>query len=1526
MLGREDGESQKFLEEVLDAIEQREARLLVWGLVDGRLSRDEIEAVIDPLLDEALANGLLAFMQASEVVAALRDRRLLFETDTVPYPGYRSRMAEGVRLLFRLRQLFPKHEGPTAWQFARTLVADYRFLWRRRSYPKREIPVRAALESIAEICPDALSLALLEALLNGRGPDYALAEFQVRATARILGQLQQRARSGTIVSAGTGSGKTLAFYLPALSRVGAHIARDPPDLKWVKVLAIYPRTELLRDQFAEIYKEARRLDGFLRQRQRAPIRIGAFFGKTPGSASDLLGKDNAAWRSSGEDFVCGFMGCPADGCDGDLLWKREDVVQRRERLVCGSCGHQVTEEEVVLTRSRLRESPPDILFTTTEMLNRRLGDGSHRHLFGLGRRAARAPEIVLLDEVHSYAGFHGAQVAYLLRRWSHLLRTPLSFVGLSATLRDAEKFFGRLTGLDDALVEEVSPRTADMVQEGAEYLVALRGDPVSRTALLSTTIQTAMTVSRVLDTAPSQPSGGVYGQRVFAFTDDIDVNNRLYFGLLDAEGRDGRGTPDMVRHPAGGLAVLRRPMASQLRDRYGQNWQALQDIGHRLGDRKRIGRTSSQDPGVSAGMDVIVATASLEVGFNDPGVGSVIQHKAPRDVAQFLQRKGRAGRLRSMRPWTVVVLSDYGRDRLAYQAYDQLFDPELPVRTVPLANRYVQRMQAVYSLIDYLGASLQANGANGNVWQTLAGPSEGNRNRAYREALVASLAAILRNASASDDLEDHLQNALGLREADVTALLWEYPRPLLTAVVPTALRRLSSNWRFQGRPREDDYLPNSPLPDFAPSSLFSDLNLPEVRVIVPGTHTNAKVHQEVMPIAQALWTFAGGRVSRRFGTEDGRIRHWIAPTLTDSAEQMLDIGQFYTVLPLGTWLARDGDVVSAVPTFRPIEMRVSSPPFDVSDTSNARLELRTQIVALRRGVTLQKPSVNDAERLVAAFEVLTHSNQAPIEMRRFAPASQADIRFRRRDAWSVRFQHMMDGQPAALGFVMPVDGLRIRIAIPPDLWAQGSTSDAKWRALRTTRYFGSAWSGDTLAMVKSPFARQWLAQIYFAALSYEALYRQVGLEEAEKALAAGTAAVSVTQVLDSIFQSPLITDDQTGGGADDAQDRLRQDLEAHLHNPDVLRGLAEMAQQLWARVDASWEPWLRRCFKATMAAAFFEAVQDLCPEIDPEGLVVDLDPGPRAPEDVYAADDDETEFWVTENTPGGSGLIEAIVRSYAEDPRRFYSLMTAVLRPNEYELIDHQLGQFLDAIAGPSPVPGVVGAVQGFRGSTSVEESQQALAALRQVLMNSGFALFHGFLSALANRVLRPGSTPQADNFLREALRTWRSEELRLGIELDARALAFRLSQDDAIDQIMAAAGLPVPSDNVPSWRFNAIYGLLWARGADVRRASLGLYNPFAEMPESERLLVAEHLSEGSVAVAVNQPGWEAAAMERLAGSGFVTLTAPVSQKAEIAAALGFFATNPVQSDYLSVYVRLDALRRRDDALEADLQIVEVQQ
>ena len=92
-------------------------------------------------------------------------------------------------------------------------------------------------------------------------------------------------------------------------------------------------------------------------------------------------------------------------------------------------------------------APPDILLTTTEMLNQRLSDNHLNRLFGIGAHAARPPELVLLDEVHTYEGRHGAQVAYLLRRWQHLVEQRFRFVGLSATLREAETFFSALQAL-----------------------------------------------------------------------------------------------------------------------------------------------------------------------------------------------------------------------------------------------------------------------------------------------------------------------------------------------------------------------------------------------------------------------------------------------------------------------------------------------------------------------------------------------------------------------------------------------------------------------------------------------------------------------------------------------------------------------------------------------------------------------------------------------------------------------------------------------------------------------------------------------------------------------------------------------------------------------------------------------------------------------------------------------------------------------------------------------------------------------
>ena len=270
----------------------------------------------------------------------------------------------------------------------------------------------------------------------------------------------------------------------------------------------------------------------------------------------------------------------------------------------------------------------------------------------------------------------------------------------------------------------------------------------------------------------------------------------------------------------------------ELARRAGQVWDVPIAIGHDVATgQKRVGITTSQRAGVQD-RDVIVATASLEVGYNDEHVGLVLQHKAPRDPAAFIQRRGRAGRRQEQRPWSVVVLSDYGRDRIAYQAYEQLFHPALPARSLPVANSAVRRIQAAYSTLDWL-AGQRSSGYS--VWDDLTKPGY----QAGQEALAEAIERTLRNRNIRLGLEQHLSRALGIDEDETRSLLWSSPRGIVTEMLPTALRRLRTGWFHSVTgPGQDLRAVNSPLPDFVPPNLFTDLQLPEVTVSVPAQRKN----------------------------------------------------------------------------------------------------------------------------------------------------------------------------------------------------------------------------------------------------------------------------------------------------------------------------------------------------------------------------------------------------------------------------------------------------------------------------------------------------------------------------------------------------------------------------------------------------------------------------------------------------------------------------------------------------------------
>src|SRR5262249_44837874 len=158
-----------------------------------------------------------------------------------------------------------------------------------------------------------------------------------------------------------------------------------------------------------------------------------------------------------------------------------------------------------------------------------------------------------------------------------------------------------------------------------------------------------------------------------------------------------------------------------------------------------------------------------------------------------------------------------------------------------------------------------------------------------------------------------------------------------------------------------------------------------------------------------------------------------------------------------------------------------------------------------------------------------------------------------------------------------VDAVRFRLLLPRELWkVQNEGSAAKWRALRTARFFDLAWSGEELRSVANPFARQWLAIIYFAAISHDALTRKISLAEADKALSDGTASIRISEVLSTLFQSPAAPDENDNNAGTDP---LRQELDTLLRDQVVNRDLKKLGQILWEPIDSSWEPWLQSRFK-----------------------------------------------------------------------------------------------------------------------------------------------------------------------------------------------------------------------------------------------------------------------------------------------------------------------------------------------------------
>ena len=114
------------------------------------------------------------------------------------------------------------------------------------------------------------------------------------------------------------------------------------------------------------------------------------------------------------------------------------------------------------SRKKIRQNPPNILFTNPDMLHR--GILAHHQSW---ETFLKNLSFVVLDEIHAYRGIFGSHLNQIIRRLKRLCafyESSPRFILLSATVKNPEQFGAALIGEEVAVVHETgSPRTGQHV-------------------------------------------------------------------------------------------------------------------------------------------------------------------------------------------------------------------------------------------------------------------------------------------------------------------------------------------------------------------------------------------------------------------------------------------------------------------------------------------------------------------------------------------------------------------------------------------------------------------------------------------------------------------------------------------------------------------------------------------------------------------------------------------------------------------------------------------------------------------------------------------------------------------------------------------------------------------------------------------------------------------------------------------------------------------------------------------------------
>lgn len=246
-------------------------------------------------------------------------------------------------------------------------------------------------------------------------------------------------RKHIIATTGTGSGKTECFLLPVVADLVNESTNWKNDrTKAVRTLILYPLNALAEDQMIRLRKSlnSQSARSWLdKNRNGHRFYFGRYTGKTETSGSRTKSKEQQNKKAK-EKYV-------AD-------WKAAKIADKQtpNKDLLYHVTNMDYDSSELWDRWSMQDAPPDILITNYSMLNIMIFRKQENSIFEQTKKWLGEDENnvfhLVVDELHTYRGTAGTEVAYLLRLvldrlGLHPNHKQVQFLASSASMQENEK-------------------------------------------------------------------------------------------------------------------------------------------------------------------------------------------------------------------------------------------------------------------------------------------------------------------------------------------------------------------------------------------------------------------------------------------------------------------------------------------------------------------------------------------------------------------------------------------------------------------------------------------------------------------------------------------------------------------------------------------------------------------------------------------------------------------------------------------------------------------------------------------------------------------------------------------------------------------------------------------------------------------------------------------------------------------------------------------------------------------------------